>query len=307
MILSKPFALAAFAGLAAAAPASAEELLATDPTVLGEEREVAGPPLPESHAAAEPEVKQVSFGRQLGAVPLELAGLAIGLGATRTGSIAHSDGFHFQSEGWFGRNDYSLGADKVVHAWTSFVIADFLESAIRRRTNASGAAVTAGLLSFGLAVYAESFDGFSKGHGVAYQDLVMNFAGAGFSVLRNSVPGLKEKVDFRMEYVPSGDISGFHPLRDYSGQRYIVATTLAGFEGLENSPLRFVELHAGYYARGFTDEEKAKGKPLRRHLFVGIGLNVKELLFGRSRSAPARFVGSVLDYVQVPYTSVHTR
>jgi hypothetical protein len=42
----------------------------------------------------------------------------------------------------------------------------------------------------------------------------------------------------------------------------------------------------------------------KRHLFVGVGLNLGELLFSRSHSTIGRAAYSVLDYVQVPYTSL---
>jgi hypothetical protein len=81
----------------------------------------------------------------------------------------------------------------------------------------------------------------------------MDLLGAGFSILRNSVPDLRETLDFfRMEYQPSG-YKGFDPLADYAGQKYLFALKLASFEAIRESPLRFVELHAGYYTRGFTN------------------------------------------------------
>ncbi len=51
------------------------------------------------------------------------------------------------------------------------------------------------------------------------------------------------------------------PITDYSGQRYLLALKLSGFERFSRTPLRLVELHAGYYARGFTKEEEDLGEP----------------------------------------------
>ena len=96
------------------------------------------------------------------------------------------------------------------------------------------------------------------------------------------------------------------PITDYSHQRYLLALKLAGFGRLKDTPLRLVELHGGYYARGFTAEEEADGDPLRRRLFVGAGLNLAELLFPSRPGGFGRAVKSVLEYVQLPYTAVHT-
>ena len=172
-------------------------------------------------------------------------------------------------------------------------------------TDPEGAELTGVALSMGVMTTVELLDGFS-GHGFAWQDMVMNAAGAGFSYVRNTVPGLRDKLDFRFEYVPSGnDDDNFRPYSDYSGQKYLLALKLSGFDALEETPLRFVELHAGYFARGFTDKEQEEGDDLRREPYVGIGINMSELLFGQG---PLRdtLVGRVgrgtLEYIQVPYT-----
>ena len=183
---------------------------------------------------------------------------------------------------------------------------------------------TAALLSMGLMTYIEVFDGFSKDHGFSHEDLIMDAAGALFSVARRSIPGLREKLDFRLLYQPSSDtvhalLQCFpkphcdrhgqtfrSPITDYKSQRYLFALKLAGFDPLADTPLRLLELHAGYYARGFTREEEEVGDSIRRRLFVGAGLNVGELLFrGRPRGF-GKAVQSILEYLQVPYTAVHS-
>jgi len=65
-------------------------------------------------------------------------------------------------------------------------------------------------------------------------------------------------------------------------------------------------VQGGYYAQGFTHEEEVRGEPLRRRLFLGIGLNVTELLFPARPSRLGRAVKSALEYLQVPYTAVYS-
>lgn len=236
-----------------------------------------------------------------------------------------SSPFRFESEGWFGKDTISGGMDKVGHAYTAFVLADFLTDGINNKWGESRSTSYSGaLLSMGLMTYIEIFDGFSKDHGFSHEDLAMNAAGALFSVARRTTPGLREKLDFRLLYQPSGgtiralldcfpkphcdrDGQTFRsPITDYKSQRYLLALKLAGFDQFADTPLRLLELHGGYYARGFTREEKERGDPIRRRLFVGAGLNVSELLFrGRPRGL-GKAVGSLLEYLQVPYTAVHS-
>ncbi len=235
-----------------------------------------------------------------------------------------SSPFHFKSEGWFGRNTSNLGMDKLGHAYSSYVLTEFFTDGI----DASGGSArtksyTAGILAMGLMTYIEVFDGYSKEHGFSPEDLTVDLAGTLFSIARRSIPGMREKVDFRLLYKPSSStfksLSCFprphcdkdgetdrSPITDYTGQRYLLAFKLAGFGRLRATPLRLLEVHAGYYARGFTKEEEDRGDPLRRRLFAGVGLNVGELLFPRRRSSFARAARSVLEWVQLPYTAIHS-
>lgn len=220
-----------------------------------------------------------------------------------------SSSFHFESEGWFGMDTASGGMDKLGHAYTTYVITDALTYAIERNyPDAWGAQFTAALLACSLMTYVEVFDGISSDHGFSYEDLVIDLLGAGFSIFRHSVPGMREKIDFRMQYLQSSR-SNFEPLGDHSGQTYILAIKGAGFETLRETPLRYAELHLGYCTRGFSGAERRAGSHPERNLYVGVGLNLTQLLFGedaRSARGIAKIVGTGLEYVQVPYTYVAT-
>lgn len=234
-----------------------------------------------------------------------LAGItAVGLYSWNWGS---SSGFHTNSEGWFGPDTGSGGADKMGHAFTAYVFTNVLVEAIQARSESSPyAPLTAAMLSMGLMTYVEFFDGFSVDHGFSYEDMVMDALGVGFAYLRHRVPGLREKLDFRLEYWPSGH-KGFRPLSDYSGDRFILALKLSGFEKLRKTPLRYLELHAGYFTQGFLPDERRAGEDRERTPFLGIGLNLNELFFGHvTRKSPTCFDRArrlIFEHVQVPYTS----
>jgi hypothetical protein len=220
-----------------------------------------------------------------------------------------SGSFKFESEGWFGDDTRYGGMDKLGHAYSGYLLTEYFTQRIAHTTSDSaGAALTGAILGMGVQTYVEVFDGFSGGHGFSYEDLIMDGVGVGFSMLRSTVPGLAEKLDFRMEYLPSGHGEGYSPASDYSGQKYLLALKLAGFEEFEDTPLRFVEFQVGYFARGFSDEERDAGEDRRREPYVAIGVNLNELI-GASPVADTTaglLAGRATEYLQMPYTYVPT-
>ena len=213
--------------------------------------------------------------------------------------------FHFKDEGWFGKDTANIGVDKLTHAFDTYLLAEFLHDRIHRRSNASeGDALTAAMLASGLMIFNEFSDGIEPDSGWSIQDVTMNLAGAGFSVLRNTVPGLKEKVAFKVEIVPNDHVYSYAGKPHYEQQRFMFSIKGAGFKQFRNSPLRLVDLQVGYYASDFLIKDREAGIEPKRHLFVGLGLNVGELLFRGSDSGIGKAAYSALDYVQLPYTSV---
>lgn len=183
---------------------------------------------------------------------------------------------------------------------------DVLQTIIARRTgDKREAAMSSALLGTGLMAYAEVLDGFTKRTGFSNEDMLAHMAGAGFSLARNRIPGLRNKVDFRMHYLPRGRGNDFRLVNQMAQRKYLIATQLSGFRRFENSPLRFVEVHLGYFGRGFTEVERARNDPLRRRVYVGIGFNVQQLFSAEPKSRLERMARGTLDYVQLPYTSIH--
>ena len=219
-----------------------------------------------------------------------------------------SSGFHFESEGWFGTDTKYGGMDKLGHAYTGYLLTEYFSQRIAHEMrDGDNAIITGAILGMGVQTYVEFFDGFSGGHGFSYEDLIADGVGVGFSVLRNTVPGLRDKLDFRLEYMKS-DLSDFAPATDYAGQKYTLALKLAGFDEFEETPLRFVELQVGYFTQGYTDAEREAGVKQSRDPYVAIGFNLNELVGETSVSdTTGGLVASrALEYLQVPYTYVPT-
>lgn len=243
-------------------------------------------------------------------IPLELAALAVGGVILGKQQWDWGDSkFRFHNEGWFGSSTPYGGADKLGHAWSANLLADFLTWRLQSRGfNTYEAAITGSLFSaVGMAAI-ELGDGFSRHYGASYEDLLADFAGAGFAFLRNTVPGLREKLDLRLQYLPTAHDDSFG-VGDYSGKKFVLALKLAGFEQFKDTPLNYLELQAGYFTRGYMDWERAAGEPRTRTPYVAIGLNLSEILFPHKdapETLPAAIGRRVLEYVQVPYTYIAT-
>jgi hypothetical protein len=207
-----------------------------------------------------------------------------------------SSSFTTVNEGWFAADTRYGGADKLGHAYTGYLVGDVLAGVYARWgfTPEDAALLGAGS-SVTFTTLMEIGDGLSAEQGFSTEDLVMNLAGAAFSWARQRVPGLAGVMDFRIEYVPSEQVTSGEDLdisTDYDGMRHLVAFKAAGVSGLHDTWVRFLELHVGYYTRGFADEDERD----RRVLYGAVGVNVGQIiaeLWGRT---------TFFDYYQVPYT-----
>lgn len=206
--------------------------------------------------------------------------------------------FTTTSEGWFAADTSYGGADKLGHAYTGYLISDLLAD----RYEAWGfTAHDAALLGMGSSIafttLMEIGDGISSEYGFSHEDLLMNLAGAGFSWVRRRIPGFAGLVDFRIEYLPSEQVTSGDDLditTDYDGMKHLLAFKAAGIPGLRENWMRFLEVHVGYYTRGFADEDERD----RRMLYGAVGVNIGQVVTALWRRM------AVFDYYQVPYTYV---
>ncbi|MBU3740295.1 MAG: DUF2279 domain-containing protein [Rhodoferax sp.] len=237
---------------------------------------------------------RVEAGALVGAVAV------IGLRDWNWGS---SPEFRIRHEGWFGSDTESGGMDKLGHAYSAYLLTNGLtERLVEQGRTAESAARSAALLTQGLLLGVELFDGYSTRYGFSTEDLSMNLLGSAWAVLRQSTPKLRERIDFRLAYQPSG-YHGWSPLGDYAGHSYLMALKLSGFEATRRSPLRYLELHLGYRARGFSPEELSDGRTRSRQGFAGVGINLSELLWGPATAADSRLRRNgrlLLEHLQWP-------
>lgn len=200
---------------------------------------------------------------------------------------------HLAREGWFQADTDEGGADKLGHFYTAQVLVRSMAWLYRRwGLETESAAREAALTSVLVTAVIEVGDGFSP-YGVSGEDMVMNLAGAWAGLALARRPEWQERVDLRVEYDFSN--AGNDISTDYENARFLVALKPAGFAGLRDTPLRWLELQAGYYVRGYDDPLA----PDRRIPYVAVGLNLPLLLRGAGLPRVAAF----LQFYQPPDSS----
>jgi hypothetical protein len=205
-----------------------------------------------------------------------------------------SEGWNTADEGWFEKDSKYGGADKVGHFWSTYAFSDALTGLYKNWGYSSNKAnAYAALSAWTVQAVMEVGDATSKSQGFAYEDMVMNTLGALTSVLMENYPELDRKIDFRVEYVFNVAVNGIFD--DYSNQYYSMVLKLDGFDIFQENFLKYLELSAGYYTRGYGESDEDT-----RSFFGGISLNFSRLLQQNGWEK----TGKVLEYVQLPYTSL---
>lgn len=234
----------------------------------------------------------------------------------RTETLSNrTSNFRVNNEGWFDLDSPAGGADKLGHAYSSYLSTRLMTQGFEwagysHRESAKLAGFTTGAVMLGV----EVMDGFTVEYGFSKEDLVMNLTGVGIGTLLDLYPQWDAVFDVRFLYWRSDDarkLGERDPISDYSGQTYLLITKASGIPALrENKFLRYFELAVGYGSRGY---QPTPGKyevqfPKERNLYYGISLNLSELLndfvFGKKESRSQRVTTNVLEYLQVPGTAL---
>ncbi|QTA80145.1 putative periplasmic lipoprotein, DUF2279 [Desulfonema limicola] len=224
-----------------------------------------------------------------------------GIGIITAWGIAKWDYFskapHSGSEGWFEQSTDEGGADKLGHLYTSYVLTHGLSYIYEKYCLSQNDAYLYGALSsFAIMGYMELGDSFSE-YGFSYEDMISNIAGCAFGYFLLKKPELADKIDLRWEYGFDPESADF--FTDYENSKYLIAVKLNGFEPVKKSFLKHIELHAGYYSRGFSGDEHKK----ERNVYIGIGFN----LTGLFKKLSFKKTGTILNYIQIPGTSLQLK
>ncbi len=201
---------------------------------------------------------------------------------------------HAQSEGWFGRDTSEGGADKLGHFYTTYTLSHIFSNRLECwGYSTKKAAMWGTLTSLSLMQFMEFGDSFSE-YGFAKEDFFMNCLGGLAGYISYRYPELSQKVDFRVEYVP--DFSTADILTDYENTKYLAAIKLSGFEAIKSELLKNLEIHVGYYTRGYSSNSDNKS----RTLYLGLGIIFSRIL----KKASWHKTSTFLNYYQPPFTYI---
>ncbi len=201
-------------------------------------------------------------------------------------------------EDWFQEDTKYGGADKLGHVYSTYLWSLGFSSLYEYWGMKEEDSIIYGpLTSWVFQGLMEVGDSFSESQGFSYEDMIANTIGAGFYYLREKYPSVKEKVDFRLEYVPNfsskGDI-----FTKYDSMKYILALKFNGFESMDDNFLKYAELQLGYFTRGY--ESGGLYEQEERIGYIGIGLNVSEVL----KEMGWLKTSKIFNYYQLPYTYI---
>lgn len=224
--------------------------------------------------------------------------------------------FKWGGDGYFSRDEYAGGSDKLGHAWATMGLARITAETLNRWGGYSrlGSAIVGAALADALFLGVEVKDGFY--YEFSYGDFLFDSIGAVAAFALTMWPRLDELFDYRVQYWPSSeyraqlDHGNVNIAEDYSGEIYLAALHLGAIHTLSDRPWgawsKFVDVAVGFGTRGYKPDEPSEwgcpssGDPRcyteRQNLYIGVSLNAQGVLdyFLGGRSEPARKVGHAL-------------
>jgi hypothetical protein len=228
--------------------------------------------------------------------------------------VPYQGTFHFTTEGFFGRNTYTGGVDKMAH-FVDYTVAQRALHYTYQRIGYDSS--QSGWLAFGTALAAglttEIGDGTTI-FGFSWEDLLMDGLGAGTATLLTR-SGWNDTFGFRFgsisqEATPACCVDNSNIGRDYSGEVYTADVKISGLARrlrFDPGPARFLLFSVTYGTNGYDTVA-----PQLRQRLVGleVGIHFSEIL--RSIGLPSEPVwGEVIyfffDTIRIPFTAIGVR
>jgi hypothetical protein len=231
-------------------------------------------------------------------------------------------GFQWGEDGYFGKNTYAGGADKLGHAWANMVLGRVTSQVMRSQGwGQTGAAVVGGVSAWTLFLFVEIKDGYA--YKFSPGDMVFNTAGALMGTLQELSPRFDELVDFRVAYAPSDEYLGlwrgeYHGTKkgnslniaeDYSGQTYYLALHLGALPGVKDTTsaplqvLSYLDVGLAFESRKYKPDAPPGAVPTQE-VFLGVTLDLQKLSDRalRKQRIPRKMLHGVLEVLSPPYT-----
>jgi hypothetical protein len=218
--------------------------------------------------------------------------------------------FHFQGDGWFGRNTYAGGADKVSHFTLSATVSRELALTYDYLGKTR---VQSSLLAFGITAFTgfmvEIGDGLSP-YGFSWQDLTVDVLGSGMGVFLTR-HGLNDVFGVRAGRVPTNEPVSEDDLRylgsHYGQEIYSADLKIAGLARrwkFEPSVARFLLFSVTYQTKGYDFVPQLPDK--QRLVGFELGLNFPEILAAIGVPADKWWglgLYKIFTFFRLPYTS----
>lgn len=202
---------------------------------------------------------------------------------------AKSDHLVFIDEGWFGRNTYAGGADKLGHAWANYGMNRLTANALEAGGISPGLSSAVGTVgTLGFFTFIEFKDGYHKDFGFSWGDMAFNTMGNALAVALTNLPSLDDAIDFRVEYEPTtlfvdslrrkGAVDAGE---DYSGQTFLLAYHLNSLPCLRRTRahafMRFLDVTLGYGTRNFLPKPRF-ALDTHRQVSLGVAVNFQQVI-----------------------------
>ncbi len=308
-------------------PAITEPVQGADPAPTTEPAPLADAPAPSAETAPSPVTPAPAVagatpsttepeGYTLGIASVGIGTALLGIGAVAWWSDTGFERFHLKDAGYFGKDTYAGGADKIGHLYTCY-LGVMLMSSIYEGLGASQdrAAIYATVFTLVIANGVELTDGFSP-YGFEYGDAIVNTIGIGLGAAARLYPAVDDVFGMRIGYLPSPpylkQYKGKSLLKtylslvnDYTGQVVYADAKLGGITdklGVRAGPLRYVLLSGSYGTGGYSPEE---GERLhRRNVGVHLGLDVTRLLEDLDLGDGGYYTGRLFKYYAAPIATL---
>ncbi|MCB9653331.1 MAG: DUF2279 domain-containing protein [Deltaproteobacteria bacterium] len=219
--------------------------------------------------------------------------------------------FHWRDTGYFGRETYAGGADKLGHFYATYLLVHGAASIYGALgVPKTRAAWLAGCGVFLTANWIELIDGFTE-YGFESGDVVANSLGTALGVLTTLSPEVDAVVGARIGYAPTRDFLAHDKtvlkwINDYSGMLFYLDLKMNGvFSLLDRDPgfWRYVLLGPVYGTRDYSPIRRMATR--QRILGFQVGLSLPEILrnWGEGDRA-VNGIARVLDFYAMPLVSI---
>ncbi len=228
-----------------------------------------------------------------------------------------------RDEGFFGIDTYAGGADKLGHMYSNYALTRLTTNLLQYGGwgKTTSTILSAGLtLSFFTAI--ELKDGYHRNFGFSWGDMAFNGLGIGMAIIMDTFPQVDAIFDFKVEYVPTDlfidqvvNEGLVDAAEDYSGQTFMLAWHLSSVPQLQDHSstawMRYLDAVVGFKSTHYLPKPVEPGAIPRQDLFLGLSLNVQQIIDDTFYRKPAQRQGAgygalafTNEIVAIPYTTL---